>query len=48
MFEEKGKRMKRTAILILIFLVAIEAKGQQRETEDYHLKPTPKTVAWGY
>jgi hypothetical protein len=27
--------------------VAIGAKGQQRETEVYHLKPTPKTVVWG-
>jgi len=40
--------MKRTAILAVMFLVAIGAKGQQRETEVYHLKPTPKTVAWGY
>jgi acetamidase/formamidase len=40
--------MKRTAILVALFLVAIGAKGQQRETTVYPLKPTPKTVAWGY
>jgi acetamidase/formamidase len=40
--------MKRTTILLAAFLVAVGAKGQQPQTDVYRLKPTPKTVAWGY
>src|ERR1700674_22316 len=38
--------MKPTAISFLMFLVALAAQAQQPAT--YQLKPTPKTVAWGY
>src|SRR5947209_6763491 len=40
--------MKPTAISFLMFLVALAAQAQQPDTATYKLKPTPKTVAWGY
>src|SRR5260370_39905708 len=45
---EKGDPMKRTSILSLILLVALAAQAQQPDAATYQLKPTPKTVAWGY
>jgi acetamidase/formamidase len=38
--------MKRTPILSAVFLLCLTANAQQPAT--YQLKPTPKTVAWGY
>lgn len=47
--------MKRTVIFAVcaLALISFEVRGQQRETVSapagvYRLKPTPKTVAWGY
>ncbi len=41
--------MRRATILAVVFLIVIEANGQERDTAGiYKLKPTPKTVAWGY
>src|SRR5438552_11903889 len=40
--------MKRTSILSVMFLLALAAQAQQPHTATYQLKPTPKTVAWGY
>src|SRR5438552_18926889 len=40
--------MKRTSILSVMFLLALAAQAQQSDTATYQLKPTPKTVAWGY
>src|SRR5437764_9097632 len=37
--------MKLMAILITTFLLALTASAQE---QTYQLKPTPKTVAWGY
>ena len=39
--------MKRTAILSVMLLLALAAQAQQ-PAATYQLKPTPKTVAWGY
>ncbi len=40
--------MKRISILSVMFLLALAAQAQQPDTATYQLKPTPKTVAWGY
>ncbi len=47
--------MKRTVLFAVcaLALISFEVRGQQRETASapagvYRLKPTPKTVAWGY
>jgi acetamidase/formamidase len=39
--------MKLPVVLMVTFL-AINATAQQPDTATYQLKPTPKTVAWGY
>ena len=38
--------MKRATILTATLLLALNAQAQQPSS--YQLKPTPKTVAWGY
>src|SRR5262245_59518005 len=43
--QEKGNKMKRLATLPAIMLMTL---GVQAQSEVYKLKPTPKTVAWGY
>src|SRR5438552_6836742 len=45
-FFEKGDPMTNTWIFFLLLLVAPATQAQQLTT--YQLKPTPKTVAWGY
>ena len=40
--------MKQTAILAVVLLLALTTKAQQPDATTYQLKPTPKTVAWGY
>jgi acetamidase/formamidase len=40
--------MRLTCPVIMLFFLAIAAVAQQREGDTYKLKPTPKTVAWGY
>ena len=39
--------MKQTAMLIAVLLLAVSSQAQQ-QSSTYQLKPTPKTVAWGY
>jgi hypothetical protein len=36
------------SILFVMLLLALPAQAQQPDTATYQLKPTPKTVAWGY
>jgi len=38
--------MKPISIIAVFLLLAFAAKAQQ--SPNYQLKPTPKTVAWGY
>jgi acetamidase/formamidase len=46
--------MRRFALILVCLLASFAVKGQQREAMPapaagvYQLKPTPKTVAWGY
>lgn len=40
--------MKRTSMLFVMLLLALAAQAQQPDAATYQLKPTPKTVAWGY
>src|SRR6267143_1259492 len=42
--KPKERLMKHTAILTVMLLFALTSNAQQT----YQLKPTPKTVAWGY
>src|SRR6476620_10290207 len=42
------KNMNRTSLLSALLFLAAGVNAQQREPATYQLKPTPKTVAWGY
>ena len=40
--------MKRFVSIAAMLLIAIAVQAQQPDAATYQLKPTPKTVAWGY
>jgi acetamidase/formamidase len=40
--------MKRTSLLSVMLLLALASQAQQPDAPTYQLKPTPKTVAYGY
>src|SRR5256886_133828 len=40
--------MKRLVSFAALLLLAVAARAQQPDAATYQLKPTPKTVAWGY
>src|SRR6267378_37813 len=40
--------MKPIALLSVMLLLALATQAQQPDAATYQLKPTPKTVAWGY
>src|SRR5256714_7165540 len=40
--------MRRLVSFAALLLLAVAARAQQPDAATYQLKPTPKTVAWGY